>query len=99
MIRSSLTAAALFLSVFSTGLTYLRAAEGSLADRAVLIVRLPADARLTIESEATAQRGSERVFESPRLPAGKSFVYTLVATWNEGDSAREATRTATVQGG
>jgi uncharacterized protein (TIGR03000 family) len=99
MIRSSLTAVALFLSVFSTGLTCLRAAEGSPADRAVLIVRLPADARLTIEAEPTAQRGSERVFESPRLPAGKSFVYTLVATWNEGDSARAVTRTASVRAG
>ncbi|HEV3444329.1 MAG TPA: TIGR03000 domain-containing protein, partial [Gemmataceae bacterium] len=99
MIRSSLTATVLSLSVFSTGLISSRAAEGSPADRAVLIVHLPADARLTIESEPTAQRGSERVFESPRLPAGKSFVYTLVATWNEADSAREATRTATVQAG
>jgi uncharacterized protein (TIGR03000 family) len=99
MMRASLTAAVLLLSLCSLGLTCLHAAEESPTDRAVLVVLLPAEARLTIESEPTAQRGSERVFESPRLPAGKSFVYTLVATWNEGDAARKATRTATVQAG
>lgn len=67
--------------------------------RAILVVRLPAAAALSIESKPTTLSGAERVFESPPLPAGKKFTYTLTATWEESGKSRSSTRTVTVQGG
>jgi uncharacterized protein (TIGR03000 family) len=46
---------------------------------AQLVVTLPADARLKIDGEATVSTSSERIFETPTLPAGKKFSYTLQA--------------------
>jgi uncharacterized protein (TIGR03000 family) len=45
-----------------------------------LIVKLPADAKLTIDGEATKSTTSERVFLTPPLTPGKSYSYTLQAT-------------------
>ena len=100
MIPTTLRRIALLLSVFTLSLSRTGAAEEQApANKAVLVVRLPAGARLAIESQPTAQRGSERTFRSPELPSGKTFVYTLVATWREGDTDREVTRTASFQAG
>ena len=49
-----------------------------------LRVSLPtADAQLWIQDQLTQQRGLERVFESPGLEPGKSYTYTLRASWME----------------
>src|SRR5439155_25541575 len=69
------------------------------ADRVMLVVRVPAQAKLTVESADTAQTGEERMFLSPSLPAGKAFVYTLVASWNEDGKERVATRRVPVRAG
>jgi uncharacterized protein (TIGR03000 family) len=69
------------------------------ADKAVLIVRLPANARLTIESTSTAQTGPQRVFTSPTLPRDRNFVYVLEATWTESGQERRAERKARVRAG
>lgn len=44
---------------------------------AVIFVKLPADAKLFIDGEATTSKGTERVFVSPPLPCGYEFEYTL----------------------
>jgi uncharacterized protein (TIGR03000 family) len=46
---------------------------------ATLLVRLPADARLTIDGDATVSTGAARRFASPPLPAGRTYYYTLTA--------------------
>jgi uncharacterized protein (TIGR03000 family) len=47
-------------------------------------VSLPtADAQLWIQDQLTQQRGLERVFESPNLEPGKSYTYSLRASWME----------------
>jgi uncharacterized protein (TIGR03000 family) len=46
---------------------------------AKIIVSLPADAKLTIDGVATTSTSEERVFESPALPYGREFHYTLRA--------------------
>ena len=40
---------------------------------------LPADAKLTVDGEATASTSGRRVFVSPALPTGQSYHYTLQA--------------------
>ncbi|MBY0525989.1 MAG: TIGR03000 domain-containing protein [Gemmataceae bacterium] len=67
--------------------------------RAMLTVRLPASAVLTIDEGATRQTGPERTFISPPLPAGKSYRYTLTATWDDNGEQRNVTRKVVVRGG
>jgi uncharacterized protein (TIGR03000 family) len=44
-----------------------------------IIVSLPEDARLFIDGEATTSKSERRVFESPPLPVGRVYYYTLRA--------------------
>jgi len=46
---------------------------------ATIVVELPADAKLTIDNEATTSIGTSRVFTSPNLNPGKEYHYTLKA--------------------
>jgi uncharacterized protein (TIGR03000 family) len=46
---------------------------------ALIVVSLPADAKLTIDGEATTSTSDQRVFVSPSLPTGQEFHYTLKA--------------------
>jgi uncharacterized protein (TIGR03000 family) len=68
-------------------------------DRALLLVRLPAAATLTIGGTSTSQTGPERLFQSPPLVPGKTYSYELVASWNEGGQMKKTTRNATVSAG
>jgi uncharacterized protein (TIGR03000 family) len=58
---------------------------------AYLRVWVPAGAELLVDGSKTKQTGSERLFESPPIPVGRKFIYTLKATWKEGgkDIVRE----------
>jgi uncharacterized protein (TIGR03000 family) len=47
--------------------------------RAIIKVKLPADAKLFVDSSATKQTSSVRKFRTPALKAGKKFTYTLTA--------------------
>lgn len=49
---------------------------------AKLIVNLPADAKLTIDGAATKATSARRVFVSPKLNAGKTYIYTIKAKVN-----------------
>jgi uncharacterized protein (TIGR03000 family) len=44
---------------------------------ATVVVRLPADARLTIDGDATVSTGGTRRFVSPPLESGRTYHYTL----------------------
>ena len=46
---------------------------------ATIVVSLPADAKLTIDGQATTSTSEHRVFVSPSLPAGQEYHYTLQA--------------------
>jgi uncharacterized protein (TIGR03000 family) len=69
------------------------------ADKAVLVVRLPADATLTVDGNPTRQTGAERYFQSPSLEEGKKYSYTLKATWKEAGQERTVVRKVPVQPG
>lgn len=53
--------------------------EISLPVEASIVVNLPANARLTIDGQATTSTGSLRVFRTPALEQGHSYTYTLRA--------------------
>jgi len=66
---------------------------------AALVVRLPADARLTIQGSPTISTESVRTFMSPPLDPGKEFEYTLKAQVTRNGKTIERTRTVTVRAG
>ena len=47
------------------------------ANRAQVVVRVPAGARLFADGQATSLTGTERVFLTPELSAGRDFQYSL----------------------
>jgi uncharacterized protein (TIGR03000 family) len=75
-----------------------RAADAP-ADKALLLVRLPADAVLTIEGGATRQTGGERLFVSPPLAPGKRYSYTVKAEWKEDGKTRSEVQEVVVAAG
>jgi uncharacterized protein (TIGR03000 family) len=66
---------------------------------AVLVIRLPADARLEIDDTPTNQEGAVRRFESPPLTVGQTYTYTVRATWEEDGERRTVVRKAQVTPG
>src|SRR5262245_20670294 len=65
----------LALSLTATLTQTLPAGEQAPPDKALLVVRLPGTAKLTVGSGPTMQTGSERLFLSPPLVAGKTYTY------------------------
>jgi uncharacterized protein (TIGR03000 family) len=68
-------------------------------DKAFVLVRLPADAVLTIDAAATVQTGPERLFVTPALEAGKSYRYTLKAAWKVNGQPHVESQEVVVQAG
>jgi uncharacterized protein (TIGR03000 family) len=76
-----------------------RADEEVPPDRALLVVRLPAGAKLTIGGDPTRQTGAERTFISPPLVPGKPYHYELKATWTDICHTVTASRKVPVRAG
>lgn len=66
---------------------------------ATLVVSLPADARLTIDGNATQSTSSVRTFVSPALEPNQSFSYTLQAQVMRDGQSRIVKRTVSVRAG
>jgi uncharacterized protein (TIGR03000 family) len=64
-----------------------------------LVVHVPADAQLEVEGAKTKTTGEVREFASPPLAAGKSYVYTLKATWTENGAEKSREIKVRVTGG
>jgi uncharacterized protein (TIGR03000 family) len=64
-----------------------------------LVVTLPAEAKLTIDGEATTSTSTTRVFVTPALEAGKTYKYTLTATVVVGDKNEVITKEVNVVAG
>jgi uncharacterized protein (TIGR03000 family) len=64
-----------------------------------LVIRLPASALLDIEGVRTRLTGEERRFQSPPLPVGQRFVYTLKGMWKDGDKEIVRERKVEVRAG
>jgi uncharacterized protein (TIGR03000 family) len=69
-------------------------------DRSALIdVRVPPDARVTFDGDATAQAGPNRLFSSPPLDRGRAYHYTVKARWTQNGQPVERTRRVEVRAG
>jgi uncharacterized protein (TIGR03000 family) len=69
------------------------------SDRALVTVRLPADAALSFQGTQMPLTGAERVFRSPPLTPGKTYRYDVTARWTENGRPVEKNRSITVQAG
>ncbi|MBY0455775.1 MAG: TIGR03000 domain-containing protein, partial [Gemmataceae bacterium] len=62
----------------------------------VISVRVPQPgAEVFVDGQKTAQTGTDRMFESPPLEAGKAYRYTVTAKWIERGQTVESTREVT----
>jgi uncharacterized protein (TIGR03000 family) len=65
-------------------------APGAAGAMLVLSVKVPQPAAdVFVNGVKTAQTGTDRLFESPPLEAGKTYKYELTARWVEGGATRE----------
>jgi uncharacterized protein (TIGR03000 family) len=88
------------LVVFVTGETLLpREGPAVPPDHAHILVKLPADATLTIAGDPTTQTGPSRLFASPKLQPGKKYNYELVATWSRDGKPATVKRVVEIQAG
>jgi uncharacterized protein (TIGR03000 family) len=66
------------------------APDETAAGALILSVRVPQPAaEVFVDGVRTTQTGTDRVFESPPLEAGKQFKYEVTAKWVEGGAVRE----------
>jgi uncharacterized protein (TIGR03000 family) len=72
------------------------AAGGSAATVTLLV---PAGAEVFFDGYRTIQKGTERVYTSPPLQAGREFTYEIQARWDEGGKPVERTRRVPVTAG
>ena len=66
---------------------------------AVIVVRLPANAELTIGGIKSKQRSAVREFDTPPLRPGRKFSYSVVASWKDGDREERCQTSIIVQAG
>jgi uncharacterized protein (TIGR03000 family) len=66
---------------------------------ATLIVTVPANARLTIDGEATTSTTTQRVFVSPALNFGREYHYTLEAAYQKDGKTVKVSKEVAVQAG
>jgi uncharacterized protein (TIGR03000 family) len=68
-------------------------------DRAILIVRVTADATVTVGGLPTNQKGAERTFTTPPLVPGYSYSYEFAARWTEDGKEQSSKRVVDFQAG
>ena len=57
-------------------------------DKTIVILRLPADATVTIDGKSMTQKGTERFFITPTLEPGYTYFLELAARWTDMDRER-----------
>ena len=66
---------------------------------ATVVVTLPEDAKLTIDGSATTSTSSVRTFETPDLKTGKTYSYTLEATFQVDGKAVVVSKKVQIEAG
>jgi uncharacterized protein (TIGR03000 family) len=74
-------------------------ADSPEARTATIVVRLPADAKLTIDGAPTKSTSSERSFITPPLEVGKAFAYTFEAQFVRGNQTIRVTEEVPIRAG
>ena len=73
--------------------------ETQLSAPATIVVRLPADAKLTVDGVATQSTSATRVFATPVLDRGNEYFYTLTAEIARDGQTVTTTKKVTVRAG
>lgn len=73
--------------------------NGNPGARAVVLIKLPADARLYADNKALALQGTERRFVTPELPGGQDYVYRFRVEYDRNGETLSATRKVAVRSG
>lgn len=69
------------------------------ANRAQVVIKLPAEAKLFADGQATTLTGTERVFQTPDLTPGRDFQYTFKAEVPAGAETKTLTKQVVVRAG
>src|SRR5262249_19049325 len=67
--------------------------------KAEITLIVPADAEVFFDGNPTREKGTERLYITPPLVAGKKYSYQVLARWQDGGKAVERTRKVEVSGG
>jgi uncharacterized protein (TIGR03000 family) len=67
--------------------------------RAQLVVRVPGDAKLFADGQATSMGGTERAFMTPEIAAGKDFQYTLKVEYTDNGATKTDSKQVVVRAG
>jgi uncharacterized protein (TIGR03000 family) len=73
--------------------------SGNSSNRATVLVKLPADARLFADSRQLSLTGAERKFVSPPLPAGQEFTYRFRVEYERDGEVVSVTKKVPVRAG
>ena len=73
--------------------------SGSATERATVIVKLPADARLYADAKLLTLTGAERKFVTPALPTGREFAYRFRVEYERGGEIVSVTKKVPVKAG
>ena len=77
----------------------VQAQQAAPADKAIVVVKVPAGATVSIGDFPTTQTGTERQFITPALAPGKNYFYILKASWTENGQPKSETREVLVKAG
>ena len=69
------------------------------ADVAIIVVRVPSDAKVVLADGDTSATGTERTFVTPTLGVKRKYSYVIVGTWTEGGKAKRVARTVRFKAG
>jgi uncharacterized protein (TIGR03000 family) len=83
----------------ATPLALLPVPGNTAGQSATIRVTVPASADVWFGLQKTAQTGTERTFQSPPVPPGRNFVYSVRAKWVEGGKEIEQFQAVTVRAG
>ena len=92
----SLHRLSLFALLLAVASVMARADAEQPPDKALVLVRLPASAKLVFGSSSTEQTGPERLFVSPALTVGKRDSYEITAEWIEDGQSHTETQVVVV---
>ena len=69
------------------------------SNRGQVVVYAPANAKLFADGQATTLSGTERVFQTPELVAGRDFQYTLKIEYTQGTEIKSVSKQVLVRAG
>jgi len=86
-------------TVVSGGTALASAATQISTDKATIVVSVPSDATVTIDGQATSSTSTVRTFQSPKLDDGKTYAYTIEASFVQDGKQMKSSKQVSFQAG